>query len=209
MGAVYCITNTKSDKVYIGSSTSVKERFYYHRYRLKRGDHTNIHLQRSWNKHGADAFEFEVIQDGIPNESLVEVEQLYLDANDNLFNINPVAGRPPHTPETRARMSAAAKKRDLASRVGGGGTFRGQKHTQETKEKMADAARGKRMSAATKAKMSAAKRKTHRFVSPDGDLVIVDNLPKWCAENGLDYGAMGAVSRGFSKSNFGWTRTSL
>lgn len=53
---VYYIQNTSSDKFYIGSSQDIFSRIGSHFYALSKGEHHNIHLQRSYNKNGINTF---------------------------------------------------------------------------------------------------------------------------------------------------------
>lgn len=62
---IYTITNTKNGKRYIGSTTSISQRWRTHRWQLNKGIHANEHLQRAWNKHGKSAFTFETIHEEI------------------------------------------------------------------------------------------------------------------------------------------------
>jgi group I intron endonuclease len=78
ISGIYSITNTKSGRVYYGSSNDVKERWRNHRSKLGRGIHPNPHLQNSWNKYGADSFEFK-IEEEIVSDKLQDAEQCYLD----------------------------------------------------------------------------------------------------------------------------------
>ena len=59
---VYKITNRNNDKVYLGSTGEFKRRSTQHLSSLKKNKHQNRHLQASFNKHGADAFLFEVVE---------------------------------------------------------------------------------------------------------------------------------------------------
>jgi group I intron endonuclease len=59
---VYKIENKINGKVYIGQTTDVRSRFSSHRWALRRGDHPSKDLQADWDKYGADAFSFEVIE---------------------------------------------------------------------------------------------------------------------------------------------------
>lgn len=56
--SVYKITNKVTGLFYIGYSQSTNKRFRNHINMLKRNEHHCVHLQRSWNTHGQDAFEF-------------------------------------------------------------------------------------------------------------------------------------------------------
>jgi len=59
---IYKITNKVNGNVYIGSAKEFKERVRNHLNSLKKNKHHNKHLQASWNKHGPDAFMFEVVE---------------------------------------------------------------------------------------------------------------------------------------------------
>jgi len=63
MKGIYKITNKINDRVYIGQSNRVNEREREHFYRLVRNEHSNEHLQRSYNKHGEGNFLFEIIEE--------------------------------------------------------------------------------------------------------------------------------------------------
>lgn len=78
ISGIYSITNTKSGKVYYGSFNNVKERWKTHRSKLRRGVHPNPHLQSSWNKYGAELFEFK-IEEEISSDKLQDAEQCYLE----------------------------------------------------------------------------------------------------------------------------------
>lgn len=62
IGAVYKITNTQTNKNYIGSSKNVYNRFYQHIKSLFKNKHHSPHLQHSWNKYGPNCFVFEIIE---------------------------------------------------------------------------------------------------------------------------------------------------
>jgi group I intron endonuclease len=78
MAVIYQITNMVNGKYYIGSAESFERRMWQHKYDLKKGNHKNPHLQASWNKHGEDAFVFEVIKIVPEGESTFEHENTYL-----------------------------------------------------------------------------------------------------------------------------------
>jgi group I intron endonuclease len=120
---IYTWTNTKTGKVYIGSSANCDRRMNEHRSRLRRGVHTNAKLQASWSKHGESAFEFSMIFTVLNRADLEAVEQQFLDDHAavlNGYNLAPTAGNTfgwVAPPETRARMSEAAKRRDNSLQV--------------------------------------------------------------------------------------------
>ena len=59
---IYKITNINNDKSYIGQSVAVNKRLKMHMNQLKKNNHENIYLQRSYNKHGNDAFTYEILE---------------------------------------------------------------------------------------------------------------------------------------------------
>lgn len=73
---VYMIRNKINNKVYIGSSKNIKQRISKHKLDLKKNNHFNKHLQRSWNKYGKDNFEFIILK--IVDEDIRELEEYEL-----------------------------------------------------------------------------------------------------------------------------------
>ena len=91
---VYQIRHLESGKRYIGSCASkggLWKRWIIHKHRLRKGNHHSIHLQRAWNKYGADAFVFEILLYCDPNDCLV-YEQMAFDCYDPKYNICKIAG---------------------------------------------------------------------------------------------------------------------
>jgi len=92
---VYRWLNTVNGKSYVGSSSDVKGRKYFHLSSLRAHKHHSIKFQRSWDKHGPDVWEFEMLA-FCPENDLLRQEQMALDAFDvvnNGYNICPIAGR--------------------------------------------------------------------------------------------------------------------
>lgn len=150
---VYGIRHIVSSKTYVGSCTStIKKRWRQHRYTLVNGTHRNRYLQRAWNRHGPDAFEWVVLENCLPI-MCVSREQHWIDkinsANSRYgYNISPNAGNQlgyKHTAETRAKISAKGKgiKRTEEFKAGVKRFHTGKKHTEESKKKMSSARKGK------------------------------------------------------------------
>lgn len=81
MSGVYQILCTTNGKVYVGSGVNLQVRWSNHQSELNRGRHCNQILQRAWNKHGADAFVFSILEI-VPPEKLVEREQYWIDVTE-------------------------------------------------------------------------------------------------------------------------------
>lgn len=60
---VYKIENFVNNKVYIGSTSNFKMRLRNHFSELRNNKHHSIHLQRSWNKYGKNAFKISIIEE--------------------------------------------------------------------------------------------------------------------------------------------------
>jgi len=59
---IFLITNTTNGKVFLGSSLNLYGPLNKHRFMLSTGSHLNSELQADWNRLGADAFKFEIVE---------------------------------------------------------------------------------------------------------------------------------------------------
>lgn len=117
MGDIYTIKNEINCKLYVGSASNVKKRWYDHEHYLDNNSHVNNHLQNSWNKYGKENFKFSIIEENVPNDLLLQVEQKWMDfykrENQELYNIalyaaSPMKGRT-HSEESINKISDASK----------------------------------------------------------------------------------------------------
>lgn len=95
---VYQIKCKSNGKIYIGSALDIRVRCEQHRRSLRRGDHSNHHLQAAWKKFGEGDFEYTVLEI-TDKASRVEQEQYWLDLKQSYikelgFNIFDTAGSP-------------------------------------------------------------------------------------------------------------------
>lgn len=228
---VYIIRCLANDKIYIGSTKNLRRRWYLHRWQLDRSKHDNPHLQRAWNKYGAAAFVFEVLELVMPR-LLLEREQHWLDEFKPYrpeigFNIgiranSGAAGREP-SEETRRKISAAnsGKVRSLETRAKIGTAHKGTKLSKEHIEKLRLSHKGYKLTDETRAKLSVAHRgkrrspesveqgaekhrKTYIVTSPDGTEYTIKGLAKFCREKGLIAASMCMVAGGRQKQHKGW-----
>ena len=130
--AVYRIVNNATGKVYVGSTMNAKNRKRRHFADLRAGIHHSVYLQRSWDKHGAENFAFEIVEYVDDPSWLIFVEQSYLDA-----------------------ISKAGIQYNVCSQAG---NCLGVKQSDETIQKRANALRGRIVSDATKQAISKAKK---------------------------------------------------
>lgn len=85
MRGIYAITNILTDTVYYGQSIVMAHRLSSHRWALNKNKHGNLHLQRSWNKYGKDAFIFTTIK--IIEDKKVELTSIEKKYKDNAYNL--------------------------------------------------------------------------------------------------------------------------
>ncbi len=114
---IYQIRCLVHGKIYIGSAVNLSNRWRQHRQAMERGDHYNLRLQNSWNKHGSENFVFEILELVDDKASLVIIEQGYLDRLRPFdvgvgYNNSPTAGSMlgyKYNEEAKAKMSEHAK----------------------------------------------------------------------------------------------------
>ena len=214
LSGVYQIRCTPTDKIYIGSTTDLQERWGQHRRSLCRGDHRNIHLQNAWDKYGEPNFEFSVLELVDNASDLLRVEQEWIDrtgcTNTNVgFNISDTAGSPGDVnvqvwegfidPEgnevTITNLFAFCREHGLdwrsMHRLAMGNSklksYKGWSHKNSPRQR--DYV------------------KTYDgFIDPDGNPVgSITNLAAFCREHRLDNTHMVAVANGRLYSHRGWT----
>jgi hypothetical protein len=98
--SIYAIINIVTGKMYIGGAVDTKRRWYIHRWDLQRGAHHSPHLQRAWEKHGAGAFSFRILEVVKDAAILTIREQYWIDHYDTAnyeigYNISHTATRRP------------------------------------------------------------------------------------------------------------------
>jgi len=97
----------------------IAKRWQRHLFVLKNGIHENRYLQRAWNKYGAEAFKWIILEEVTDPTELVPTEQKWIDYYqaahpDKGFNINASAYSPlgnKRTPEQRKQQSIRQKGR--------------------------------------------------------------------------------------------------
>jgi group I intron endonuclease len=82
---VYKITNLINNKVYIGQSINIESRWNDHINALNRGDSSCTLLQRAWNKYKQEYFSFEILE-LCSEDDLDDVEIKYINFYDSVNN---------------------------------------------------------------------------------------------------------------------------
>lgn len=110
-----------------GSTVNFSNRKYQYLEQLKKNKYNNPILQACFNKYGEESVKFEIIQENIPEEILLFVEDIYMGTNNSLVESKKggmnfkTASRPTLSQETRNKISQVQK---------------GKKLSEETKQKM-------------------------------------------------------------------------
>jgi group I intron endonuclease len=124
-------------KVYIGSSCNLKDRKYRHTGMLRKGIHVNNHLQFAVKKYEIENFKFDIVKyvEKIEDkqklkEELLKWEQHYL--NDYVVNGKVDSNRCYNICIT------------AGSRLGMPPTFKGRKHSEESKKKVSESNKGEK-----------------------------------------------------------------
>jgi group I intron endonuclease len=132
---IYAIQCTVNGKMYVGSSKNIAKRWFAHKRSLQNGTHDNIKLSNAWNKHGESNFVWLILECVSDASMLTTREQYWLDEYDAYnsgYNRTKMVNRIVFTEEVRRKMSEAAKrnKNNL-----------GNKHTDDAKQKISEAAK--------------------------------------------------------------------
>lgn len=149
---IYKITNTVNNKCYIGSTIDIIRRWKLHKTQLKHNRHHSILLQRSYTKHGIDSFKYSVIL-YCSVEDLIIYEQKIIDLYKPEYNICSIAG------------SLLGIKRSEETKQKMSVANKGKIRTEEQKKRMSEASKGNkhhlghRHSEETKQKMSESHKK--------------------------------------------------
>jgi group I intron endonuclease len=198
--------------VYYGSTANLNGRWNSHRQTLRKGNHSNAFLQRSWNKHGEAAFEFRVMM-LCGEEELLTNEQALLDAYAGKTNIcyniaknalSPMKGRK-HSAETRAKMSRSKMgikypdRKEMSDETkakisaslkarNDTGYWLGKKLSDETRERMRIAHIGRIHSQASKDAIQASMphRRSFTITWPDGKVQSFMSIKSACKELGVN-----------------------
>lgn len=116
ISGIYCIENTISKKMYVGSSINVYKRLIQHRSLLRGGYHNNRIISNSWNKNGEDCFKCYLLEE-VLNEFLAEREQFWINKLNPEFNITKEVVRNTPSEESKKLISKTLKSKYLSGEI--------------------------------------------------------------------------------------------
>lgn len=143
------LSQTKPERIYIGSAISFYKRKCEHLSDLRSNKHHSQLLQRHFNKYGENDLIFGIVKEVYDKNNLIAEEQYYIDILNPIFNMCKVAGSTlgfRHTEKTKKQMSEIrmGKKRDDYKmsdkhKMAISMAQTGRKATPETRQKLRDA----------------------------------------------------------------------
>lgn len=147
VSGVYLITNIVNGKVYVGSSIDLHSRVRRHKTNLLNRKHCNPYLQAAFDCYGEESFSFDIAEVVHDINSLLDVEQRWIDAcraAERSYGYNLL-------PNTRNRLGSVQSKetREKISE-----TCRGRSKSKETCARISESNCGKVMSIESRKKMS-------------------------------------------------------
>lgn len=128
-------SRVKPERIYIGSSVNIQNRWYGHLRDLRNNRHSNKKLQNHYNKYGESDLLLSILL-GCDKEDLIKIEQYFLDSCRTYFNVFMTAGSPlghECSEETKRKISETEKKMGYKNHLGGG--IRAMKEVEEIKRK--------------------------------------------------------------------------
>src|SRR5262249_78560 len=143
VSGVYCIVNTETETIYIGSAVNLYDRLYDHL--INHG--SNLYLQRAIVKYGLAVFVFKVIEQ-CSTDQLLAREQHWLGW---LFFL-PVPPRDGPCNDVPGPRGGSNFHYNFISKAGA--AHKGMAHSKESKAKLSDACKGKTVSPDTRRKLS-------------------------------------------------------
>lgn len=108
---IYQISNRINDRVYIGSTKNLRDRYRHHKRQLIKGNNPSLLLQRFCSKYGINTLIFSVLEI-VEENKLLEREEYYLNLLNCKFNAMLTPQRQcgyKHTESTIEKMSKIAK----------------------------------------------------------------------------------------------------
>ncbi len=104
---VYALTNSITNRAYVGSSKDILNRRASHFWQMRNGRHKNHLMQADFDQHGADAFDFIILHEA-PLDIARQLEQACIDTGDFGYNLaKKASGGGAQNAHTRERMSKA------------------------------------------------------------------------------------------------------
>jgi group I intron endonuclease len=83
---IYAITNTVTQRMYVGSSHNIEHRWYTHRKALGCQEHISAPMQEDWDKYGASSFTWQVLEEVAEEKDIRVREEYYITLHSPFYN---------------------------------------------------------------------------------------------------------------------------
>ncbi len=193
-GIIYCYTNKINGKKYIGQTINPEQRKRNHKHEALNYK-TDYYFHRAIRKHGLENFEYKVLEENI--ENLSDREEYYIKEYNTLWpnGYNEISfhlGMPDYI---RNKISNTKKQQWINLT---------EEEKEKRLEKLKKANLGKKQSDYQKKRAAEGRQKTYELKTPNGEIIIITNLLKFCRDNNLNQGNMNKTLEGICTNHKGY-----
>jgi group I intron endonuclease len=210
MGIIYCIHNLSTGKKYIGQTVEKLQRRVVRHFRTI----NETKISRAIKKYSKYDFVYGIVEEVEDKNLLDEREEYWIkfyDSVKNGFNIKEGGKcargfKQSQSSIEKRRQKLIGKSLTQEHKQKISKAHKGKILSKETVDKMIAYRTGKSLTESCKEKISKAHSKnTYELKSPVGEILIVRNLSKFCKENSLQQSAFVMIMKGERKHHKNWT----
>lgn len=217
---IYQIINLKNNNKYIGSTKNFLNRKNRHLRELRKNKHHSIYLQRAWNKYGEENFLFSIIKEyiNINYNTLLEIEQNLINQLNPVYNVSKTVKKITMSEDGKRRIAEKESYDWIITNPLGEELLirnmqkfcRDNNLTQAALWRVANGIashhKGWKCRYSTDEEARYINRKTRKWklTSPDNKIFMIENLSKFCKENGLTDSLMIVVANGQQTQHKKW-----
>jgi len=210
VGIIYCIHNLSTGKKYIGQTVEKLQRRVVRHFRTI----NETKISRAIQKYSKYDFVYGIVEEVEDKNLLDEREKYWIkfyDTVENGFNIK--EGGKCARGFKQSQSSIEKRRQKLIGKCLSeehkqkiSKSHKGKIISKETVNKMIAYRTGRSLSESCKEKISKSHSKnTYELKSPDGEILIIKNLSKFCKENNLQQSAFVMIMKGERKHHKNWT----
>jgi group I intron endonuclease len=192
---IYSIKCLENGKSYVGSTHNLEKRWDQHKYKLKKNAHFNSYLQNSWNKYGEGRFAYSIVEetDDLLGREEYWIGELKSHILENGFNICKIP--------RASRLGCRASRETLTKMKN---SLSGDKHPNWKRKFSEQHIMNMSLSQKGLSKENSGKKKKFKVIDPNGKLVELFGLRKFCRNENLDFQSMWNVCIGKRLEYNGW-----
>lgn len=200
-GIIYKITNNVNGKCYIGQTIkTIEQRIYRHKYK---SDPNKMPISAAIKKYGFENFTVEVLLSCCCDQQELNDQELRLVNELNTwspcgYNLRAGDGKGSMSEETKKKIGDKhrGKKASPETIKKLSDSHKGYKVKQETKDKLSLIFKGKKPHINTQIGSSLKNAKHYKLIDPDGNIIEIFNMKKYCKLHNLHASNMCELVRG-------------